>query len=117
MLFLRLSLCRRALYFCQNGGINLKKLSYREKFRQMNREAIATCAITVLLIAFWWFGAFGIDSSLTFLSMPLWFFISCIGTYILAILLVWLITKKVFVDFDLEDDENKEKIKEYLKNL
>ncbi len=81
----------------------------------MNREAAATCIITAILIAFWWYGAFGIDRSLTFLSMPLWFFISCVGTYLLAIIFVWLITKFVFIDFDLDDDENKEKLKEYYK--
>ena len=36
--------------------------------------------------------------------MPGWFVVSCMGTYLLAVILVWLVVKKVFVDFDLDDE-------------
>lgn len=85
----------------------MKKLSYKEKFIQMNKEAKATWAITGVLICFWWLAAFGTAQwDYTVFFLPGWFVTSCLGTYVLSIALVWLIVKKVFVDFDLEDDED-----------
>lgn len=83
----------------------MKKLSYKEKFVQMNKEARAICWLSVVLIIFWWIAAFGTAKiDYTILSMPGWFVVSCMGTYLLAVILVWLVVKKVFVDFDLDDE-------------
>jgi len=85
----------------------MKKLSYKEKFIQMNREARIICIITAIIIIFWWLMAFGINQQTTFLNLPLWFVGSCIGTYLLAVILVIFVVKKFFVDFDLDDETTK----------
>ena len=84
----------------------MEKMSYRDKFIQMNKEAKATWVVAAILIAFWWiaaFGAAGIDY--TIFSMPGWFVVSCFGVWILSIILVTALVTKVFKNFSLEDDE------------
>lgn len=87
----------------------MKKMTYREKFIQMNKEAKASWVVAAIVIAFWWAAGFGIyevfGDSWTILHMPAWFVVSCFGSWILCVALVWWITKKVFVDFDLEEEE------------
>jgi len=89
------------------GGQVMEKMSYREKFIQMNREAKATCVVAVILIAFWWitaFGLAGLDS--TIFHMPVWFVVSCFGVWILSIILVVYLVTKVFKDFSLEHEDD-----------
>lgn len=84
----------------------MKKMTYREKFIQINKEAKATWIVTVVLIAFWWiagFGTAGIDY--TIFHMPGWFVVSCFGIWILSIVMVWFLVSKVFQNFSLEDDD------------
>ena len=77
-----------------------------EKFRQANREALATCIATLLVIAFWWVAGFGFaDYKVMLFSTPLWVWTGCVGTWIFACLVVWLLIKFVFQDFSLEDGE------------
>lgn len=86
----------------------MQKMSYKEKFVQMNKEAKATWIAAAIIIVFWWFAGFGlyslVGSSITILGMPAWFVVSCFGSWFLAIALVVFLIKKVFVDFDLEDE-------------
>lgn len=84
----------------------MEKMSYKEKFIQMNKEAKATWIVAFIIIAFWWVTGFGLaDSTATILGMPLWFVLSCVGSWVLSVLLVVFLTKFVFKDFDLDDDE------------
>jgi len=84
----------------------MEKMSYREKFIQMNKEAKATWLAAAALIAFWWVAAFGTYRiEYTIFSMPGWFVLSCFGVWILSIVLVFVLTTKVFKNFSLEDDE------------
>jgi uncharacterized membrane protein YhdT len=88
------------------GGFVMEKMSYREKFIQMNKEAKGTWIVAAILMAFWWvagLGTAGIDYTL--FQMPGWFVLSCFGVWILSIVLVWGLTAKVFKNFSLEDDE------------
>ena len=87
----------------------MKNLSYKEKFIQMNKEARATWIIAAIIIIFWWIGGFGVynlfgDDFFLF-SMPAWFVISCFGSWILSVLLVLFLIKKVYKDFELEDND------------
>ena len=86
----------------------MQKLTYKEKFVQMNKEAKASWIVAAIVIAFWWIAGFGIygrwGAEWTILGMPAWFVVSCFGSWILCVGLVWWITAKVFQDFDLEDD-------------
>ena len=77
-----------------------------EKFRQANREAKAPVLATVAVIAFWWIAGFGLaDVNVSYLHTPLWVWGGCLGTWIFAVLVTLFLTKKVFVDFDLDDEE------------
>ena len=77
-----------------------------EKFRQANREANATVIATAAVIAFWWIAGFGLaDVNVSYLHTPLWVWGGCLGTWIFAVLVTLFLTKKVFVDFDLDDEE------------
>lgn len=78
-----------------------------EKFRQANKEAKATVWATIAVIIFWWAAGFGLaDSNITFWNTPLWVWGGCVGTWIFAILVTIFLTKKVFMNFDLDDEEN-----------
>lgn len=79
-----------------------------DKFRQANYEAKATVAATVGVIIFWWAAGFGLaDCDITFWHTPLWVWGGCLGTWIFAILVTIFLTRKVFVNFDLDDEETK----------
>ena len=91
----------------------MEKMTYREKFIQMNKEAKATWVVMAILIAFWWLAAFGASLiDFTIFHMPGWFVLSCVGSWILSIVLVSVLVKKVFKNFSLEDDDNGETAKE-----
>ncbi|MCL2009204.1 MAG: YhdT family protein [Synergistaceae bacterium] len=84
----------------------MEKMSYREKFVQMNKEAKATWAVMAVLIAFWWITGFGVSRfDCVIFNMPGWFVLSCLGVWVLSIVLVTALTTKVFKNFNLEDDE------------
>lgn len=85
----------------------MTQLTYKEKFIQMNKEAKGTGIVGLIICAFWWITGFGIyyffpDARIFY--MPAWFIISCFGSWILGIVLVYVLLKTVFADFDLEDN-------------
>ena len=86
----------------------MNKMSYKEKFVQMNKEAKATWIVAAVIIIFWWVAGFGVYSAFgagfTMFGMPAWFVLSCFGSWILSIVLVAYLIKGVFKDFDLDDD-------------
>ena len=87
----------------------MQKMSYKEKFVQMNKEANATWIIAAIIIAYWWitgFGVYGVfGAEWTIFGMPAWFVLSCFGSWILSIVLVIVMVKVVFKHFDLDEDE------------
>jgi uncharacterized membrane protein YhdT len=88
----------------------MEKMSYREKFVQMNKEAKATWIVMAILIAFWWIASFGTSwIDYTIFHMPGWFVVSCVGSWILSIALVVFLVKKVFKDFSLDDEDEEVK--------
>ena len=86
----------------------MNKMSYKEKFVQMNKEAKATWIVAAVIIIFWWVAGFGVYSAFgagfTMFGMPARFVLSCFGSWILSIVLVAYLIKGVFKDFDLDDD-------------
>ena len=85
----------------------MSKMSYKEKFIQMNKEAKGTWIVALILIVFWWAAGFGTAHiDYTIFQMPGWFVVSCFGVWILSIVLVWVLTVRVFKDFSLEDDDD-----------
>lgn len=88
----------------------MQKMSYKEKFVQMNKEAKATWVVVFIIIAFWWitgFGLYAVMPDATIMYMPVWFVVSCFGSWILSIILVWVLTSKVFKNFNLDDEDEK----------
>lgn len=86
----------------------MQKLTYKEKFVQMNREARATWAVFALNFVVWFAGGLGIywvwGSTPKLLGMPAWFTVGVIGSWVVTVGAVMYITKYVFTDFDLDDD-------------
>ena len=77
-----------------------------EKFRQANREAIATVVAAIAVIIFWCLAGFGsADSDITILHTPIWVWGGCVGTWIFAIIVTVILSEKVFVNFDLDEKE------------
>lgn len=77
-----------------------------EKFRQANREALATVVAAIAVIIFWCLAGFGLaDSDITILHTPLWVWGGCVGTWIFAIIVTVILSEKVFVNFDLDEKE------------
>lgn len=82
-----------------------EKLTYKEKFEIMDREARATLICAVAITAFFWLAIYLLkDSGAMLLQMPAWFTVSCIGGYLLSIAGVVLVVKLWFKDFSLEED-------------
>lgn len=88
----------------------MKKLSDQEKHRQILKEVVGTLVL-FLIVAVWHvgfgFGLNGID--VIILGMPLWFFVSTIGAFVVAVVGVVILLKFVFVDFDLGDEATEQK--------
>lgn len=80
-------------------------LSYKQKHEQANREAVATVAALAVTILVWCicgFGLAGLDVQV--LHTPLWVVGGTVGTWICSIVVVTVLAKRVFVDFDLDDE-------------
>jgi len=77
-----------------------------DKFRQANKEALATCVATLAIVGFWWLAGFGLsESQIKIYSTPLWVWGGCVGTWIFACIVVLYLTKNVFKDFSLDAEE------------
>lgn len=86
-----------------------KKMTYKEKFIQMNKEAKATWIVGFITFAVWLLGGFGVylifGSDFTILKLPGWFVLGAIGSWIVGIIGVVYLIKNVFKDFDLGTDD------------
>ncbi len=85
-------------------------LSYKQKHEQANREAKATVvalAVTILVWCICGFGLAGLDVNV--LHTPLWVVGGTIGTWVCSIVVTLVLTKKVFVGFDLDEESPAEK--------
>ncbi|HIT61778.1 MAG TPA: YhdT family protein [Candidatus Fimousia stercorigallinarum] len=84
-------------------------MSLKEKYRQIKKEA-AVCVIgLIVLIIFWIVAGFGVSRlDITVYHTPLWAITGCIGTWLFSVVMVVWMIKKVFKDFSLEDEDEKE---------
>lgn len=86
-----------------------KRYTYREKLLQANREAKATLVGLAVVVAVWIAGGFGLSAlDIEIFSTPLWVFGGTIGTWIAAIAVAVVLGKRVFADFDLDEEESHE---------
>lgn len=77
-----------------------------EKQAQIRKEAFWT-VLLFALCALWHIGfGFGLNgSSVTLLGLPLWWWLSTPGVFVVAVVGVLLLLKFVFVNFDLGNEE------------
>lgn len=83
----------------------MKKLTKEEKHAQCMKEIKATLLVAVLCCIWevaWGFGLSG--SGKMFLGFPAWMSVSVFGEAVVAIIGVWWLMKKVFVDFEYDDE-------------
>ena len=81
------------------------KLTNEEKHKQILKEIKATL-ILIAIVAAWHIGfAFLLeDIDILICGMPLWFFVSTIGAFVISVLGVVFLLKKVFKNFDFEEE-------------
>ena len=87
----------------------MKPMTREEKNRQIRKEALAT--IGLFLLCFAWHVGFGYglaNVKVEVFGLPLWWVVSTPGLLVVAVVGVIFLTKKVFVNFDLEDEEKEE---------
>lgn len=78
-------------------------VNYAAKFKQMDKEAIATFGTALLVtIVFWLAIALTHDIQANLLFMPLWFVLSCIGGYLFSIVVVLVLVKKIMRNLELK---------------
>ena len=83
-------------------------MTKKDKYRQVQREAIATGIVLVLLILFWLASGFGLaGSDIRIFHLPLWAMMGSIGVWFMAIFLVRILTKLVFRDMPLSGEEER----------
>jgi len=87
----------------------MEKLTEQEKHKQILKEVKATM-ILIAIVAAWHIGfAFALDGiDVLVLGMPLWFFVSTIGAFVISVIGVAILLKKVFKNFDLGEDMDEE---------
>lgn len=84
-----------------------EKPTYREKLLQANREAKATVVVLVLTVLVWIAGGFGLAGlDIEIFETPIWIIGGTIGPWLFAIFAAVFLVKRVFADFDLDDEED-----------
>ncbi len=81
------------------------KLTKEEKHKQCMKE-IKWTLIAVAVCCIWHIGtAFLLNGKkIYFLGMPAWFSVSVFGTILISIISVLLLTRKVFKDFEYDEE-------------
>ena len=83
----------------------------REKYLQICREAGCTGAALLVLIVLWLIAGFGVAQlDVKILHLPLWTITSSIGVWLGAILIAWLLTRYVFKDMPLSENDEEDDI-------
>lgn len=85
----------------------MKQMTNEQKHKQILKEVKATF-ILIIIVAAWHIG-FGFlleDIDMLVLGMPLWFFVSTIGAFVVSVVGVIILLAKVFKDFDLGGELN-----------
>lgn len=80
-------------------------MTNEQKHKQCMREIKGTLLVTVICCIWHVATAFLLNGSgLYFLGMPAWFSVSVFGTIIIALIGVLWLVKKVFVDFEYDEE-------------
>jgi uncharacterized membrane protein YhdT len=83
-----------------------KHLTYKEKLDQASKEAKATVVALIAVVAVWIVLGFGLaGSDITLFHTPIWVIGGTVGTWLFTIAVCVFLAKKVFMDFDLDEEE------------
>ncbi len=87
----------------------MEKLTEKQKNLQIRKEAIISLALYVGFFLWWYFTGFGLGSGdpaeFTYiLGLPTWFFLSSVVGYVVFCILVIVIVKCFFKNFDLGEE-------------
>ena len=87
----------------------MKKMTDEQKHQQILKEMKATLVLFAV-VALWHIGTAFALNGIDFLvfGMPLWFFTSTIGAFVISVVGVIILLRKVFVNFDLGEEESDE---------
>lgn len=81
----------------------------KDKFEQIAKEAKAVLWALIAIIVFWIIAGLGISRlDISLFHTPLWVITGCVGTWIFSIIVVVFLMKRVFKDFDLEEEDGDE---------
>ena len=86
----------------------MQKFNDKEKFNVVKREAAYTGIALAALIIFWLIAGFGTSAlDVKIFHLPLWAILGTIGVWIFAIVISFILSRKLFTDMDLGggDDE------------
>ncbi len=87
----------------------MNRFTEEEKHQQILKEVKGTM-ILIAIVAAWHIGfGFALDGiDVMVLGMPLWFFVSTIGAFVISVVGVVVLLKTVFKNFDLGEDSDEE---------
>ena len=82
-----------------------ERISYQDAIRRSHQEALVTLVAAVLITVVFWGCGFGFEATLLgWFGVPIWFWTSCIGGYFFSILIVWILVRFCFKNFELDFD-------------
>lgn len=88
----------------REDGLTQDRRDYERALRASHQEAIATMAVALLTVLYFWGAVFLLEESdMTVFGLPLWFLASCIGGYFVSIAGVLFLVKRVFTDIPLDE--------------
>lgn len=80
----------------------MEKLNESQKFDVVKREALYTGIALAALIIFWLIAGFGMSAvDAKIFHLPVWAFLGTIGVWIFAIVISFILSRKLFKDIDL----------------
>ena len=83
----------------------MKKLTREELNKQIKKEALCTLLLTALCAARHIICGFALNGNgKQIMNMPQWFVVSVGGSGIIAIVGILILTSKVFIDYDYDDE-------------
>ncbi len=98
--------CR--IYFLSFMYLSTEKvgMKYKEKLQQANREARGAVIALFLTVIVWIVAGFGVSSlDIVIFNTPLWIITGCFGTWIFAVVAAIYLSKFVFKDVDLDEED------------
>ena len=86
----------------ESAAESIDQERYAAMFKQLDAEALYTLLAAVLITLLFWLAIYLThESSVSFWHMPLWFVLSCLGGYVLSVVVVVILVKCFLKDMPL----------------